>query len=147
MSLSALQIYYYPGYYIQSPLPGEHSSQALLNAQKLFDQQRRSHHTRYQFNICVESSKCRLISCQRILRPCWDSNPRPSSKDTNQNLILTRFFWSILYGVYCIVTRIAVGIVTDERQEDQVGVRLPLEGCSLVSTVPLRSPCYYITHL
>ena len=49
----------------QSPLPGEHSSQALLDAQKLFDQQWRSHPTGYPYNTWVESSK--LISCQRIL--------------------------------------------------------------------------------
>ena len=51
----------------QSPLPGEHSSQALLDAQKLFDQQWRSHPTGFPFNTWVESSNCRLISCQRIL--------------------------------------------------------------------------------
>ena len=50
----------------QSPLPGEHSSQALLDALKMFDQQWRSHPTGYPFNTWVESSKCRLISCQRI---------------------------------------------------------------------------------
>ena len=27
-------------------------------------------------NTWVESGKCRLISCQRILVPCWDSNSR-----------------------------------------------------------------------
>ena len=50
--------------------PWEHSSQALHDAQKLFDQQRRSHPTRYPFNTWVESSKYRLISCQGILVPC-----------------------------------------------------------------------------
>ena len=36
------------------------------------------HPTGYPFNTWVESSKCRLISCQRILVPCRDSNHRPS---------------------------------------------------------------------
>ena len=62
----------------QSQPPGEHSSRALLDAHKLFDQQWRPDPTGYPFDTWVESSKCKLISCQRILVPCRDSNSRPS---------------------------------------------------------------------
>ena len=57
-SLSTLQIYYYPSHWIQYlpaqtvctiSLAREHSSQAWLDAHKLFDQQWRSHPTRYPF--------------------------------------------------------------------------------------------------
>ena len=70
MSLSALQIYYYPviGFNLarthcaQYPLPGEHSNQALLDAQKPFDRQWRSHPTGYPFNTWVENIKYRLLN-------------------------------------------------------------------------------------
>ena len=72
----------------------KHSSQALHDAQKLFDQQWRSHRTRYPFNTWVESSKCRLIFCQRTLVLCRDSNPQPSHLQSSAlNHLWERVVW------------------------------------------------------
>ena len=86
MSLSALQIYYYPGH-LDLVLAHTH---CVHNLHSLGSIPARRYLTPKNCltnndgrilpgtHQRVESSKCRLISCQRILVPRRDSNPRPS---------------------------------------------------------------------
>ena len=86
--------------------------------------------TGYLFNTWVESSKFRLISCQRILVPCRDSNPRPShlqsSALNHSTLMAGQLYILYMYKFIYLPTRpVKYSVVCGFKMQSQIYIWLP----------------------